>query len=153
MIVNKWTDVAELIGIAAIVASLTAVVVELRQTQHALTAATHQARAFDSIGLHQYAAESDYILDILISTKAGDDAQAVAALREIDRARLQHYIRIQMPDLDNEFYQYRNGFLDKGFFEGSTKRVVRNWAPRWRQVGLSEARPEFKEFVDSVLTE
>ena len=46
---GTWKDIAELIGIAAIVVSLIAVVVELQQTQAAISASTYQARAFDGI--------------------------------------------------------------------------------------------------------
>ena len=45
MATTSGKDIVELVGIFALVATLIAVVVELRQTQSALLAATYQARA------------------------------------------------------------------------------------------------------------
>lgn len=58
-----------------------------------------------------------------------------------------------MLDWDNEHYQYQSGFLDADFFEVTTKPLVRIWAPRWRAIGLTEGRQDFRDFVDSVLEE
>lgn len=55
---TNWKDIAELIGILAIVVSLVSVAFQLRQTQLALVAATYQARAFDAIAEGQYVADT-----------------------------------------------------------------------------------------------
>ena len=109
---TNWKDIAELIGLVAIVASLIAVTLELRQTQTALTAATYQARAFDSIAGHHNIADSEYLLQVLVETDYGRDADAIGALTDLDRARLQRYLQLKMVDLDNEFYQHEHGYLD-----------------------------------------
>jgi len=149
----NWKDIAELIGILAIVASLASVAFQLRQTQLALIASTYQARAFDAIAEGQYIADSEYLLPILVKTNHGENFDEVANLSEEDRVRLFHFLRARMLDWDNEFYQYQSGLLDAGFFEVTTKESVRIWAPRWRAIGLTEGRRDFKEFVDSVLEE
>ena len=148
---TNWKDIAELIGLVAIVASLIAVTLELRQTQTALTAATYQARAFDSIAGHHNIADSEYLLGVLVETDYGRDAGAVGALTDLDRARLQRYLQLKMVDLDNEFYQYEHGYLDAGFFELATTNGVKKWAPRWRAFGISERSPKFKDFVDKTI--
>ena len=58
-----------------------------------------------------------------------------------------------MLDWDNEHYQYQNGFLSADFFEETTTKNVRKWAPRWRAIGLVEGREEFRVFVDRVLSD
>lgn len=150
---KSWKDIAELIGTAAIVASLIAVALELRQTQFSLDAATYQARAFDSIAMHQYVGESEYLLPVLISTNYGKDTHSVSELSNLDRARLERYFRMVMNDLDNEHYQYENGFLNADFFEKATIPAIKNFAPRWRAMGLSEPRRSFEEVVDVALEE
>ena len=150
---TNWKDFAELVGIAAIVASLGAVAYQLQQTQAALNASTYQARAFDAIAEAQYVAESEYLLPILVNTQNGQDAEAIAALSDSDHARLYQYFRARMIDWDNEFYQYQNGYLDKDFFENTTKSNVKRMAPQWRAAGMTEPRKEFKEFVDNLLKE
>ncbi len=49
MTISKWKDVAEIIALIAVIGSLVAVAVELRQTQAALQAEVYQSRAFDGI--------------------------------------------------------------------------------------------------------
>jgi hypothetical protein len=148
---TNWKAIAELVGLAAIVASLVALIFELRQTQSAITAATYQARALDSISDSRYLAESEHMLRILVETETAKDTEAIARLSEIDRARLRAYLRAEAHDLDNEYYQYQHGFLDQGFFEDVTKRSIERMAPRWRAMRIYEGRREFRRFVDSLL--
>lgn len=148
-----WKETVELIGILAIVASLIALVLELRQTQSALLAATYQARAFDAIAEERAVADSEFLLPVLITSAYGEDKEAVAILGDADRARLIHFLRSRMIDRNNEHYQYQNGFLDADFFEVTTSSSIKKWAPRWRAIGLTEGRHDFKDYVDRVLEE
>jgi len=150
---TNWKDIAELNGILAIVVSLVSVAFQLRQTQLALVAATYQARAFDAIAEGQYIADSKYLLPILVKTDHSENFDEVANLSEEDRVRLFHFLRTRMLDWDNEHYQYQSGFLDADFFEVTTKAQIRIWAPRWRAIGLTEGRQDFKDFVDSAIEE
>jgi uncharacterized metal-binding protein len=70
---SDWKDIAELIGILAIVASLVSVAFQLQQTQLALIAATYQARAFDAIAEGLYVADSEHLLPILVQTDHGEN--------------------------------------------------------------------------------
>jgi hypothetical protein len=153
MIKSSWRETAELVGILAIVASLIALVMELRQTQSALSAETYQTRAIDAIGELLDVADSEYLLPILTATNNGADYEAVANLDAEDRMRLLNYLRARMIDWDNEHYQYQNGFMNADFFEATTTTNVKVWAPRWRAIGLIEGREEFREYVDRVLSE
>ena len=151
MIKSSWKDTAEFIGILAIVASLIALVIELRQTQSALSAETYQARAIDAIGELLVVADSEYLAPILTKTNFGANYEAVDNLSAGDHLRLQHYLRARMIDWDNEHYQFQNGFMDADFFEATTTKSVKEWAPRWRAIGLTEGREEFRKYVDYVL--
>ena len=150
---SSWKETAELIGILAIVASLIALVMELRQTQSALSAETYQARAIDAIGELLVVADSDHLAPILTKTNSGADYEAVADLSAGDHLRLLQYLRARMIDWDNEHYQYQNGFMDADFFAATTAKNVKKWAPRWRAIGVTEGREEFREFVDQTLGE
>jgi hypothetical protein len=148
-----WRETVELIGILAIVASLIALVMELRQTQSAMLSETYQARAIDAIGELLDVADSEYLAPILTKTNLGADFEAVANLSAVDHLRLYQYLRARMIDWDNEHYQYQNGFMDADFFAATTTKSVKEWAPRWRAVGLTEGREEFRMYVDHVLAE
>ena len=150
---KNWKDIAELIGIAAIVASMGAVAYELRQTQEALIASTYQARAFDAIAESITVSDSDYLLPILVATDHAENSDAVTALSAVDRGRLFHWLRARMIDWDNEYFQYQHGYLDNDFFETTTVRAIKDWAPRWRALGLRETRSGFTAFVDELLAE
>lgn len=147
----SWKETAELIGMLAIVASLIALVMELRQTQSALSAQTYQARAIDAIGELLYIADSEYLAPILTTTNYGADHEAVANLSAGDHLRLLNYLRARMIDWDNEHYQYQSGFMDADFFEATTTKSVKKWAPVWRAIGLTEGREGFRKYVDGVL--
>ena len=143
----------EIIGITAVVASLIAVMFELRQTQSALISSTFQARSFDAIAEEHYISESDSVLLLLVNTNYGQDNTAIKDLNDFDRARLFHFLRSRMIDFDNEFYQYQNGFLGSDFFEGTTSKLVKEWAPRGRAIGLRGGRRAFEEPVNRLLEE
>ena len=63
---SSWRETVELVGILAIVASLIALVMELRQTQSALSAQTYQARAIDALGEALCIADSEYLVPIVL---------------------------------------------------------------------------------------
>lgn len=148
-----WKETAELVGIVAIVASLIALVMELRQTQSAMLSETYQARAIDATGELVGTADSEYLAPILAKTNYGADYDAVASLNAVDHLRLFQFLRARMIDWDNEHYQFQNGFMDADFFAATTTRSVKEWAPRWRAIGLTEGREEFRVYVDRVLAE
>jgi len=145
-----WREIAELIGIAAIVASLVAVVVELRQTQAAITAATYQARAFDGMTSAREQYNGDYIAPLLARVKF-DDSGSLDELNDEERFRLRMFYLSQMIDFDNEYYQYQNGFLDEEYFEHVSKPRLPIVARAWRSLGIVEPRPSFRSFVDAQL--
>ena len=147
MNIQKWKDVAELIALVAVVGSLIALVIELRQTQDALQAQTYQDRAFDQI---------DQFLD-----QAKNPQLTILFQEDFDRENLtptEHIIAINMLhvtmiDADNEHYQYQRGFLDEEFYYGNTVRGIMRWGPVWREFGIQESRREFQVEVDRILSE
>ena len=114
MTIQKWKDVAELIALVAVVGSLIAVVIELRQTQDALQAQTYQDRAFDAIDRQIEQAKNPQL--------------AILYQDDFDRENLTrteytiafNMLYATMIDLDNEHDQYQQGFLDQDFYYGDT---------------------------------
>ena len=149
---ENWRFVAELIGIAAVVASLLALVLELRQTKAAVMTASYQARALDAVALNLALQESELLLPILTRTEVLDPDQ-LSQLSDLERMRLVLFFNGRNVDADHEYYLYQQGFLDDEHFEYGVKPFVRRNAPRWRALGIDEDRPSFRAFVDSVLAE
>ena len=151
MNITKWKDTAELVALVAVVGSLVAVAIELRQTQGALQAQAYQARAFDGIAFNLEIAQSEELarLEELIYSPEIDPSQ----LSREERQKVVRLLTITRIDLDNEHYQYQKGFLEPGFYHGETVEWIRAVAPVWRAFGLSEPRPDFRREVDRILAE
>ncbi len=152
MNIERFRIAAEFVALIAVAASLIAVVYELRQTKAALISSTYQARAFDAIAVRTALADSDHVLPIVIITNYGCDDEALGTLTEVDRSRLRQFLFTEMFDLDNEFYQYEQGFLDPDFFENAFKPRLLFFSQAWRKMGIRENRQRFSEFTDELLT-
>ena len=151
MNVAKWKDLAEIIALVAVVLSLVAVVIELRQTQAALQAEAYQSRALDGIATNLALAENDELsrLEELIYSADFDPAE----LSPEERRKLARILNVIRIDLDNEHYQYQKGLLDPGFYYGESVEWIRIAAPVWRAFGQIEPRPDFRTEVDRILAE
>ncbi|MEM1188290.1 MAG: hypothetical protein AAGI72_07175 [Pseudomonadota bacterium] len=149
--VARMKDTLELIGLFAVVATLAALVYELRQTQDALRAQAYQARALDGTSTNfQYASNPAWRT---LSAAAYEPGFDPASLSPEDRSALDHLMSITRIDLDNEHYQYQMGFLEESFYRSETEDWIRAAAPIWRRLGQIEPRADFKREVDRILTQ
>ena len=139
---TSWKDIAELIGIAAIVASLIFVGLQLKQSQEIAIANQYQAWAEASLNLFAAHIEADYATprnrdEISDTLTAGDIAQA----------------NWLWTAADNNYYQFQRGFTEneawlaqmlvaKSIYETCRIRFV--WETRKRSM-----RPEFVALVES----
>jgi len=151
MTTNKWKDIAEIIALLAVVASLIVVAIELRQTQVALQAQAYQARAFQSFDHHMDMVEKSE-LDALFRGSWASDFQ-LEQLTTVERRQLERLYFALRADYDNEHYQYQNGFLDPGFYFATTVSDIKTFTPVWRKLGVDESRPAFHAEVDRILAD
>ena len=145
----KWKDLAELVALVAVVGSLLAVAIELRQTQGALQAQAYQSRAFDGIATNLTLAQNDELsrLEELIYSPDIDPAE----LSPEERRKVSRILNVIRIDLDNEHYQYQKGLLDPGFYHGESVEWIRVAAPAWRAFGQAEPRSGFRQEVERIL--
>ncbi len=148
---GKWKDIAEIIALVAIVVSLVAVAVELRQTQVALQSQAYQARAFQAYDNHMDMANNPE-LETLFMASLEDDFEP-ESLGAVDRNTLVRVYSAMLIDVDNEHYQFQNGILDAEFYESTTVRDIKQFAPGWRRLGIAAPRPSFKVEVDRILAD
>ncbi len=151
MTTTKWKDIAEIVALFAVVASLIAVAFELRQTQAALQAQAYQTRASEAFLTHMEMAQHPE-LDILFKRSLAADFDP-ASLTESELAQLERLYFAIRTDVDNEFYQYQQGYLDPEFYERATVADIKEFAPRWRRLGIGELREDFRNEVDRVLAD
>ena len=151
MTIEKWKDWFELIALVAVVGSLLAVVIELRQTQTAMRAQAYQARAFNGIEWNFELARDEALLSMQARLDEPDFDPETLDEAEFELAkRLMTIVRI---DLDNEHFQFQSGFLDPGFYYGESVYWIKDAAPKWRALGMMSPRPEFRAEVDRILAD
>ena len=151
MSIESWKNWFELIALVAVIGSLIAVVVELRQTQTAMQAQAYQARAFDGIEWNMELAKDESLRSMQARLDSTDFDPAKLSPSELSLAkRLMTIVRI---DLDNEHFQYQSGLLDPGFYHGETANWIKHAAPIWRELGDMSPRPEFRAEVDRILAD
>jgi hypothetical protein len=68
-------------------------------------------------------------------------------------SQLRNHFYVRRTDLDNEHYQYQNGFLDPDFYETTTKREIKRNTPYWSAFGIPEPRRQFSEEVERILAD
>ncbi len=151
MKISRWKDTAELIALVAVIGSLIAVVMELRQTQSALRAQAYQSRALDVIAAMRVRSANPE-LDLLIKKFVSNELDIESATPE-ERSRIESHFYIRRTDLDNEHYHFQNGFLDPDFYRTTTEREIKAFAPFWRVLGIAEPRQQFTEEVDRILAD
>ena len=148
---SSWKETAELLVLVAVIGGLIAVVMELRQTQSALRAQAYQTRALDVIGAMQINSANPE-LDLLIKNVYSKELDIESAAPE-ERSQISSHFYVKRTDLDNEHYQFQNGFLDPDFYRTTTEREIKAFAPFLRALGINEPRQQFTEEVDRILAD
>ena len=148
---SSWKETAELLALVAVIGGLIAVVMELRQTQSALRAQAYQSRALDVIGAKQVSSANPE-LDLLIK-KVYSSELVIESVTPEERSQISSHFYMRRTDLDNEHYQFQNGFLDPDFYRTTTEREIKAYAPFWRALGINEPRQQFTEEVDRILAD
>jgi hypothetical protein len=141
---TKWKEVAELVGLGAIVASLVFVSLQLKQGQEIALATQYQARAEATQELslaHLEAGYVPFIPELRRGAERGTSAEDINTML---------WLWIQM---DNHYYQYQAGYLPQDSWEAQLRSTMEmfeycelRFVYEWRKNGLRE------EFVNLVAT-
>ena len=151
MKISNWKETAELLALVAVIGGLIAVVMELRQTQSALRAQAYQTRALDVIDTMRFSLANPEP-SLLIRKVYSNELDIESATPE-EMSQIMSHFYIRRTDLDNEHYQFQNGFLDPDFYRTTTEREIKAYAPFWRALGVIEPRQQFTEEVDRILAD
>ena len=142
---TNWKDNAELIGIAAIVASLIFVGLQMKQSHDIALAAQYQARAETVMDLHQTYIEVGRVPRVPALRNGLSETMTAADINE------ELWLWIAM---DNHYFQYQSGFLDEDFWQRKLRGIKGRYADcdlrfiwDWRKNGL---RSEFVKMVESL---
>ena len=145
---NKWLSVIANFGVLAGIIFLA---VEIRQNTETTRAQITQSRADTAITLASAYFNSDYLPDVNAKIRGGEE------LTYQEATRYRAFLRAALRNHQNNYLQYRQGFLGE-YIPRSTTDAVRNITSNaigreyWER-NKSNFSDEFSEFVDHALTE
>lgn len=133
---ETWKDIAELIGIAAIVASLIFVGLQMKQSQDIAIAGQYHDRT--ALTVQNFNAELENG-DLSVWARAFRDVEFNDEISIEDKGRAFLRLAAYIMMLDNHYYQYQAGFLDD-----------ETWQTHLRGLGDLAARlPEVRYFIEN----
>ena len=150
---KDWKDIAELFGIAAIVASLLFVGLQMRQTQEIALSAAYQARADTSLVIRTIPLESPALLSALTKSWSGQSDQRTPEEQTAEN----FWFASNLIYLENVHYQYLNGFVAEEQWRsnvGDLKLLFETPSLRgtWEQ-GFGSWRDSFLAEIQDVIDE
>ena len=147
MKLSEWADVAEIIGSAAIIASLIFVGLQVRENTQVIRLTSDRAVDQQNLALNLTVAQSPDFAEILVRAESDRDSLTVA-----ERARFDHFCFSQFGTYENVVDIFGEGFMPDQEFDVWTQhfndRFVR---PGYRQFWV-EFRggyfPNFRAWAD-----
>ncbi len=145
---TNWKDIAELVGITAIVASLIFVGLEMRQTRSLAMAETYQSRTDSEMFLFSFMSQPDLRR---IWLKTFDDE----ALTADDELLLLLSFMMRFAYLENLHFQIENGMLSRELWIRNLHSLVPFFvAPRvveWWELNRDNWRSSFSRDIDGFI--
>lgn len=151
----NWREWAELVGIAAIVASLIFVGLQLKQSQDIAIAGQYHERTALTVQNFNSELENG---DLRVWARAFRDVEFNEEVSVEDKGRAYLRISAYIIMLDNHYYQYQAGFLDEETWQthlGGLRHLATR-LPEFRyfiENRVLPVRPTFWEIADEILAE
>ena len=154
---NRWLT---LVANISVVAGIIFLAVETRQNTESLdesrnlaAANAYQARAFFFASQTLANAHSPEMVEALVSFRAagGQDqvSEALATLSPQDQSRVQSVYQARYALYDNNYYQFRNGYLDESRYQSVDAQIIKTESPVWDVFGFGNLEtPEMKEEIN-----
>ena len=110
---KNWKDIAELVGIAAIVASLVFVGLQMRQSHEIALSEAHQQRAAMTSEAFFALSENDDALAALLVAIPSDISKVPDGMEPVEYIAFQYWMMGMMMTIENAYFQYQAGFLSE----------------------------------------
>lgn len=164
---KNWRDIAELVGIAAIVASLVFVGLQLKQSQEIALATSFQARtatladAFSSRAANPDALAAELRVQGInphdqVTNLPVEIPESAGILTELEyRAGFMHALSLWQ-QWHNIYYQEEMGFMPEGNWSRTRSAIKRNFERKTLTslaYGSFEWPPEFESEIDEIIAE
>jgi len=148
----NWKDIAELVGIAAIVASLIFVGLQMKQSQDIAIASQYHARA--ALSVQNFNAEMES--GDLKFWGSRDQWNVDNDLSIEDRGRAALRAATYLTIVDNNYYQYEAGFLEEDLWQNQLNGLKNQLRVNGRLRQMTRARmnlyrPSFLNLANDIL--
>ena len=140
--------------------ALKALIFQIRQNTRSLDesrrmamAQTYQERANSAVNITMQHAMSAELTEITLKLLQSDYPHNPACLDELSpdqKVIYTNYLLAQKIRVDNQFYQYQQGYIDDEYFENNFREQVLVFGPGWNLL-TPTARPSFRREIDKVL--
>ena len=148
MKLSEWANIAEIIGGAAIIASLVFVGIEVRENTQVVRAQSDRAIDQQNVALNIVVTESSDFADILVRGETDRDS-----LDPADLARFDNYCFARFGAYENVVGNFSEGFISGPEFDVWTTHFEdRFLKPGYRQFWLEHRNgyfPRFRAWADS----
>ena len=158
----KKIDLGQTLGILAnlgVIAGIVFLAVELRQNTESLdesrrlaAANAYQARAFTFASQTLSNVHSPEMVEALVAFQAASEADnpavAFVALSPQDQLRIRSYYLARIAISDNNYYQYREGYLDEERYGSIDSTIIKRESPIWNEIGISLQTPAMEEEIN-----
>ncbi|MGI9202482.1 MAG: hypothetical protein ACR2Q3_00645 [Woeseiaceae bacterium] len=160
MNISAWKDIAELVGIGAIVASLIFVGMQLKQSQDIAIGTQYQQRAGKAIDIYTSHLQSETSLrmvgqtiqDGLLSMNISDDLKKSVSDLTPEEIGVRWYDFLSLLTLlDDNHFQYQAGFLDNESWEGLRIRLRNVVSDPLDRQFYNYMRPSYREQFREVI--
>jgi len=152
--INKWLTLVANVGV---VIGLALLIFEIRQNSELVRAQVHQARSDAYVTTRQDLADSEFLLpafEKFVAAGGFTDVSALDALDPLDAARVYRYMQSRAGDYDNLYYQFRQGYLDEGYYHTRIEPSIKLFANTWLTHGiLDNMSASFKAEVERLAAE
>jgi len=149
---RDWKDIAEIVGIGAIVASLIFVGLQMRQSHEIALVTLYQMRADAAREVMVTSMESESLRQALERMESGDEEQTFA-----DEYALYNYMSILLNHFENAHFLYLRGFLTEEHWRSDVANITGTISQpgaieMWHEV-KDGYRESFVEAIESALQE
>lgn len=151
MTIFELGALGEFLGAILLFISLIYIGIQIRQNTIATRAQIYQARATGAQDFFVQQALNGDLSKLITRVSTG-------GIEEIDRMTSDEYRCYHawhlagLARMDNNHYQYTQGFLDRDYYEEVLVPVMRHQGPIWARLELG-IRPEFRRELDRILSE
>ena len=139
----------EFFGALLLVGSLIYVGAQIKQNTAATRAQVYQTRTGQAQDQFLFQVNSPDLIALSNQVDHSNPEDTLAQMSDTDRQRFILFQTNSVSRMDNLFYPYQSGFLDKEYYEDVIEQVIRDNGSLWKHLGIV-MRKSFRDELDRI---